>query len=523
MSRRDLIRFRRGTAATWTAVNPVLGDGEVGFETDTRRLKVGNGVDTWIALAYVTGTGGAGVTDHGALLGLTDDDHPQYLNVVRGDARYPLASDIDTRFSSVPVFVLVATGTEPRPVGVPMVFWIGGTAAPANMAGNDLWFKSGTAPAGDTTAPGQPTALASSNVSATAFTVSWTAPADNIGVTGYEVRVNGVTYATPTTTSQSITGRSANTTYSVDVRARDAANNWGPWSAPLSVTTSVVADTTPPNVPTGLTSSNVTSSGFTVSWTAPSDNVGVTGYEVFIDGVSYGTTTNTSLAVTGRNPNTAYSVTVRARDAANNWSTQSAALGVTTSAAAATHKVFGAAAPPSGTVGNITRYTDGPAELYVVNSFYATSDGWTCKGARVWIPAGALLGTQNIIVRAYKVGVGSYVANYDAPTQTKTIANAALVAGAWNEVTWDTPFTFNRVDHATAPEKVWIGFNWQGAYLHSPGVNDAAVQAADGSGLFLSGVPTPGSTTDRATNRAVAAGTGLGHVYYSVDIIADGT
>ena len=43
---------RRGTASQWTSVNPVLGSGEIGFETDTSRFKMGNGTSTWSALPY---------------------------------------------------------------------------------------------------------------------------------------------------------------------------------------------------------------------------------------------------------------------------------------------------------------------------------------------------------------------------------------------------------------------------------------------------------------------------------------
>lgn len=83
------IQLRRGTASAWTAANPVLRDGEIGVESDTNKLKVGNGASAWSALSYVTGSGG-GVTDHGSLTGLSDDDHPQYFNQARGDARYAL-------------------------------------------------------------------------------------------------------------------------------------------------------------------------------------------------------------------------------------------------------------------------------------------------------------------------------------------------------------------------------------------------------------------------------------------------
>lgn len=52
MSSTARLRARRGTAAAWTASNPVLGLGEVGAETDTRRFKVGDGSSTWSALSY---------------------------------------------------------------------------------------------------------------------------------------------------------------------------------------------------------------------------------------------------------------------------------------------------------------------------------------------------------------------------------------------------------------------------------------------------------------------------------------
>jgi hypothetical protein len=91
-------------------------------------------------------------------------------------------------------------------------------------------------------------------------------------------------------------------------------------------------DTQAPTIPSGLASSGIAETGFTLTWTASTDNVGVTGYEVFRNGTSVGTPTSTSFSVSGLTCNTAYSMTVRARDAAGNWSAQSTALNVTTSA-----------------------------------------------------------------------------------------------------------------------------------------------------------------------------------------------
>lgn len=79
------IQVRRGTAAAWTTANPILAEGEIGFETDTLKIKCGNGLTAWNSLAYVSGAGGG---THAGLSGLTADDHPQYLTNARGDARY---------------------------------------------------------------------------------------------------------------------------------------------------------------------------------------------------------------------------------------------------------------------------------------------------------------------------------------------------------------------------------------------------------------------------------------------------
>lgn len=90
-------------------------------------------------------------------------------------------------------------------------------------------------------------------------------------------------------------------------------------------------DTQAPSVPGNLQSSGISQTGFTLTWNASTDNVGVTGYEVFRNGTSIGTPSGTSINVSGLTCNTSHAMTVRARDAAGNWSAQSSALNVTTS------------------------------------------------------------------------------------------------------------------------------------------------------------------------------------------------
>jgi len=55
----DIIKRRRDTAANWTSNDTVLEDGQIGYETDTRRMKVGDGVTAWTGLGYIVSTAGS--------------------------------------------------------------------------------------------------------------------------------------------------------------------------------------------------------------------------------------------------------------------------------------------------------------------------------------------------------------------------------------------------------------------------------------------------------------------------------
>ena len=189
-----------------------------------------------------------------------------------------------------------------------------------------------TTSAPDNQTPTVPTGLGSSSITTTSFTISWSASSDNVGVTGYEVFRNGSSIGTPTGTTLSLTGLACGTTYAMTVRAKDAAGNWSAQSTALNVSTSTCSDTQAPTVPSGSISSSIAQTSFTLSWTASTDNVGVTGYEVFRNGTSIGTTASTTMSVAGLTCATIYAMKVRARDAAGNWSAQSTALNVTTSA-----------------------------------------------------------------------------------------------------------------------------------------------------------------------------------------------
>lgn len=65
------IQLRRDPAATWTTVNPVVAEGEIGYELDTGKIKVGDGINAWNDLPYRM------TKEHGDLIGRSDaDQHP---------------------------------------------------------------------------------------------------------------------------------------------------------------------------------------------------------------------------------------------------------------------------------------------------------------------------------------------------------------------------------------------------------------------------------------------------------------
>lgn len=89
-------------------------------------------------------------------------------------------------------------------------------------------------------------------------------------------------------------------------------------------------DQTAPSVPTALQAGAVTNTSVALTWTPSTDNVAVTGYDIYRGTTLAGTSSTASFTATGLTASTAYSFTVRAKDAAGNVSAASAALPVTT-------------------------------------------------------------------------------------------------------------------------------------------------------------------------------------------------
>jgi endonuclease I/chitodextrinase len=180
----------------------------------------------------------------------------------------------------------------------------------------------------DTEAPTTPTNVTLNNISLNAITVSWTASTDNIGVTGYNVYLDGILTTQTTNTSATITDLNTNTNYSFTVVAKDLINNRS--TASSAVNGSTLQDTQAPSIPENVTISNITDSSFKVSWSASTDNNTVNGYEVFVNGNLNTTTEALSHTVSGLAASTTYSIEILAKDPDNNKSSKSTAVNATT-------------------------------------------------------------------------------------------------------------------------------------------------------------------------------------------------
>ena len=195
----------------------------------------------------------------------------------------------------------------------------GGTSA------EDRW---GIYTSNDNEAPTVPTNVVLSNITTSSINVSWTAATDNEAVTKYEIYANGNLNGESASTNYTATGLNSNTSYAITVLAKDLAGNASAQSAPANGTTT--ADTTAPSVPSNVNITFITGTSFQVNWNASTDNNAVTGYDVFVDGTFKGSSETTSYTVSDLTTSTTYSITVLAKDSANNKSAQSTAISAIT-------------------------------------------------------------------------------------------------------------------------------------------------------------------------------------------------
>lgn len=153
------------------------------------------------------------------------------------------------------------------------------------LSPGDIQILANPAPLPDTIAPTVPGNLTATPSSETEIALLWTASTDDVGVTGYRLErctgascTNFVEIATPSGTSHNDTGLTTNTPYRYRVRAVDAAGNLSGYSTIAQATT--LGDTAAPSIPTNLTATTVSATQINLSWSASTDNIGVTGYHL---------------------------------------------------------------------------------------------------------------------------------------------------------------------------------------------------------------------------------------------------
>ncbi len=189
-------------------------------------------------------------------------------------------------------------------------------------------------PEPDTSPPGAPTGLKATWSSSTGSSLTWDAATDDTGVTGYLVDRDGTTIGSPAVTTFNDAAPLSSGSHSYVVRAVDAAGNVSPASSPAVVVVPAPPDTRAPSVPTRVSAAVLAPTRSRVSWTASTDDTGVTGYRVTRDGTRIATVADTSFVDSAMPAGAKHLYRVAAVDAAGNASAVSAAATVTAPAAA---------------------------------------------------------------------------------------------------------------------------------------------------------------------------------------------
>jgi chitodextrinase len=186
----------------------------------------------------------------------------------------------------------------------------------------DLYTLQSTPPVvADTEAPSAPLNL-SASVEFNNVSLTWLAASDNVGVTGYNLFVDGVKVLTTGNTSAYLPALTPLTEFEFSVTAVDEAGNESlPTSLKATTGPDETPDTTPPTDPGNL-SASTGSHSVLLSWEASTDDVLVAGYVVLVDGIYFDSLpgTATSVLIGGLDAETAYTFEIYAFDLAGNES-----------------------------------------------------------------------------------------------------------------------------------------------------------------------------------------------------------
>ncbi len=175
--------------------------------------------------------------------------------------------------------------------------------------------------------PAAPSNLTAVVTSSNAVALSWTASSSTNTLSGYKVYRDGGYLKTAATTSASDTGLALAVQYCYTVSAIDENNLE---SAQSNTGCAMTSDMAPPSVPADLIANAITSSRVDLAWSAASDDVGVTGYKLYRNGVYLMSSVTTTASDAELSPATRYCYAITAFDAAANESALSSEVCTTT-------------------------------------------------------------------------------------------------------------------------------------------------------------------------------------------------
>jgi chitodextrinase len=299
----------------------------------------------------------------------------------------------------------------------------------------------------DLTPPSTPANLVAGAPNPTSINLAWTASTDNIAVTNYLVFRDSLPspIASVVGTTFSDTGLTPVSTHTYRVIASDAAGNLSAFSNAATATTP--PDTTAPSAPTSLTAVGANSTTINLSWTASTDDVGVSGYQVFRDGggTAIATVTSTNYSDSGLGIGSTHSYTVKASDGAGNLSVASNTATASTQGTDTTPPTVptGLTATGSSTTTidlNWTASTDN----FAVTGYKVFRDGGPTEVATVTITSFSDAGLAVNSTHSYQVsafdGAGNQSAKSNVATATTQIAGA-LVSLSLSPTTVTAPAT----------------------------------------------------------------------------------
>ncbi|WP_371779115.1 CARDB domain-containing protein [Streptosporangium subroseum] len=284
----------------------------------------------------------------------------------------------------------------------------------------------------DSTPPSAPSNLAYTEPGSGQIRLTWGASTDNVGVTGYDVYANGALRGSVGAGVLTYTDTQPGTaTVAYYVRAKDAAGNASGNSNTVTRTGTPGGDTQNPSTPSNLAYTQPASGQIRLTWSASTDNVGVTGYDVYANNALRGSVGAGVLTYTDTQPDSAtVSYFVRAKDAAGNVSANSNTVTRTGTSVPGSNLAIGKTLTASSSI-----FTFVPANANDNN----TATYWEGNGqpSTITAPLGSNAALSSIVL---KLNPDS---SWGTRTQTIQVLGREQSATGYTNLVSATPYVFN--------------------------------------------------------------------------------